>query len=86
MSTEILGADGPRTKYIFGVCVQQAHGRNVTSTSSGVAFAPQQGGFRPTKNTSSVSTVLKIFKTPRKDLGGKEILKKEEHLRSNIST
>lgn len=70
MSTEILGADGPRTKYIFGVCVQQAHGHNLTTTSSGVALVPQQGGSRPTKNTSSVSTVLKIFKTPRKDLGG----------------
>lgn len=38
----------------------------------GVAFAPQQGGSRPTKNTSSVSTVLKIFKTPIKDLGKKK--------------
>lgn len=26
ISTEILGGDGPRTNYVFGVCVQQAMG------------------------------------------------------------
>lgn len=43
MSTEILGADRPRTKYIFGVCVQKAHCCNVTSTSRVWPSRPSKG-------------------------------------------
>lgn len=46
VSPEILGGAGPRTKYVFGVCVQQVHGLQPRGLQD------PRGGSRDVKGTS----------------------------------
>lgn len=76
MGTEIPGADGPRAKYVFGVCVQQAHGRNSTNTSQPCGLYDPASGFQTYREHKLRLNSLKNIQDPKEVLGGKEVLKK----------
>lgn len=46
------GRDGPRIKYVFGVCVLQAHGCDSTATIQPCGLCDPARGSRPVENTS----------------------------------